>query len=68
MEKLMLTHIQVTDDNLRQLAMERASRVRDHLVAKGKVENERVFIVEPKTLAPERKEKLRDSRVDFRIR
>ena len=68
MEKLMLTHIQVTDDNLRQLAVERASHVRDRLVASGKVEPGRVFLVEPKTLPPERKEKLRDSRVDFRIK
>jgi len=68
MEKLMLTHIQVTDDDLRQLAVERASHVRDRLVATGKVEAERVFLVAPKTLPPERKEKLRDSRVDFRIK
>jgi hypothetical protein len=68
MEKLMLTHVQVTDDDLRRLAVERASRVRDRIVATGKVEPGRVFLVEPKTLAPERKEKLRDSRVDFRIK
>ena len=68
MEKLMLTHVQVTDDNLRQLAVERASHVRDRLVKTGNVEPARVFLVEPKTLAPERKEKLRDSRVDFRIK
>ena len=68
MEKLMLTHTQVTDDDLRQLAMERANHVRDRLVAEGKVEPGRVFLVEPKTLPPERKEKLRDSRVDFRIK
>ena len=68
MEKLMLTHLQVTDGDLRQLAVERASHVRDRLVAMGKVESGRVFLVEPKTLPPERKEKLRDSRVDFRIR
>jgi len=68
MEKLMLTYIQVTDDDLRRLAVERASRVRDHLVTAGKVEAERVFLVTPKALPPERKEKLRDSRVDFRIR
>jgi hypothetical protein len=68
MEKLMLTHIQVTDDDLRQLAVDRASHVRERLVATGKVEAERVFLVAPKTLPPERKEKLRDSRVDFRIK
>jgi flagellar motor protein MotB len=68
MEKLMLTHIQVTDDDLRQLAVERASHVRDRLVASGKVEPGRIFLVEPKTLPPERKEKLRNSRVDFGIK
>jgi hypothetical protein len=68
MEKLMLTNIRVTDDDLRQLAMERASQVRERLTGPGKVEPERVFLVEPKALPPERKEKLKDSRVDFRIR
>jgi uncharacterized protein involved in outer membrane biogenesis len=68
MEKLMLTHIQVTDDDLRHLAVERASHVRGRLVASGKVDPERVFLVAPKTLPPERKEKLKDSRVDFRLR
>ena len=51
-----------------ELAVERASHVRDRLVATGKVEAERVFLVAPKTLSPERKEKLKDSRVDFRIK
>jgi hypothetical protein len=68
MEKLILTHIRVTDDDLRRLAMERATRVRDRLAGSGKVEPGRIFLVEPKTLPPERKEKLRDSRVDFRIK
>jgi uncharacterized protein involved in outer membrane biogenesis len=68
MEKLMLTHLQVTDDDLRQLAAERASHVRDRLVATGKVEAERVFLVAPKTLPPERKEKVPNGRVDFRIK
>ena len=67
MEKLMLTNIRVTDDDLRQLAMERASQVRGRIAAPGKVEPERVFLVEPKDLPPARKEKLRDSRVDFRV-
>ncbi|MBE0605621.1 MAG: DUF748 domain-containing protein [Deltaproteobacteria bacterium] len=68
MEKLMLTHIRVGNDELRQLALERASRVRDQVLVGGKVEPGRVFLVEPKSLAPEKKEKLSDSRVDFRIR
>ncbi|HEY5997043.1 MAG TPA: DUF748 domain-containing protein, partial [Candidatus Deferrimicrobiaceae bacterium] len=65
MEKLMLTHIVVGDDDLRQLAQDRAKRAIDFLVATNQVEAGRIFIVEPKTLAPEKKEKQRDSRVDF---
>jgi hypothetical protein len=65
MEKLILTHIVVGDDDLRQLAQDRAKRAIDFLVATKQVEAGRIFIVEPKTLAPEKKEKQRDSRVDF---
>jgi hypothetical protein len=32
------------------------------------VEPERIFMVEPKSLAPEKKEKLKDSRVDFKLK
>ncbi len=65
MEKLILTHVEVTDDDLRQLAQERAKRAIDYLVATKQVEAGRVFTVEPKTLAPAKKDKVRDSRVDF---
>jgi len=68
MEKLMLAHLRVTNDDLRQLALQRASNVKEVLIRTGKVEPGRIFLVEPKTLPPERKEKLRDSRVDFRIK
>jgi hypothetical protein len=68
MEKLMLANIRVADGDLRQLAMDRAARVRDALVSEGRVEAGRVFVVEPKSLAPARKEKLKDSRVDFLIK
>jgi hypothetical protein len=68
MEKLMLANIRVTEGDLRQLAMDRAARVRDALLTEGKVEPARVFLVEPKSLAPAKKEKLKDSRVDFLIK
>ncbi|MGE5247397.1 MAG: DUF748 domain-containing protein [Verrucomicrobiota bacterium] len=67
MEKLMMANIQVTDDDLRRLAEQRAQAARDRLVATGLVDPGRIFLVEPKSLAPEKKEKLKDSRVDFRI-
>jgi uncharacterized protein involved in outer membrane biogenesis len=68
MEKLMLTHTEVTDDDLRQLASQRALKVKDYLLKSGKVTADRIFLVEPKSLAPEKKEKLKDSRVDFRLK
>ena len=68
MEKLMLAHTPVTNDDLRQIALQRASNVKDRLIFTGKVDAGRIFLVEPKTLPPEKKEKLRDSRVDFRIK
>ena len=68
MEKLMLTHIEIKEDDLRQLARQRSAKVRDTMVTVGKIEPERIFVIEPKALAPEKKEKLKDSRVDFKIK
>jgi len=68
MEKLMLTNIQVKDDDLRALASQRAMNVKDTILKSGKIEPARVFVVEPKSLSPERREKVRDCRVDFRLR
>lgn len=68
MEKLMLTHIQITDDELRLLASQRAMKIKDAILRSGKVEQERLFIIEPKSLAPEKRDTLKQSRVDFKIR
>jgi hypothetical protein len=68
MEKLMLTHLVVNDEDLRSLAVERAARVRDTILGSGKINADRVFVVEPKTIAPERKEKIKESRVDFKLK
>jgi hypothetical protein len=68
MEKLMLTNTQVTDGDLRALASQRAMKVKDAILSSGQVEPERVFIIEPKSLAPEKKEKLKESRADFKLK
>ncbi|MCL2103017.1 MAG: DUF748 domain-containing protein, partial [Syntrophorhabdaceae bacterium] len=68
MEKIMIKHIQATESDLRQLAMDRAARVRDALIFDGGVEAGRLFLVEPKSLAPEKRENVKDSRVDLTIR
>jgi len=68
MEKLMLTHTQVNDDALRILASDRALSVKDHILKSGKVEQERIFLVESKALQAEKKEKVKESRVDFKLK
>ena len=67
MEKLMFTHIEVTTDDLRLLALQRAQNVSDYLQTKGKVEAKRLFLIEPASLQPEKNERLKESRVNFRI-
>lgn len=68
MEKLMLQHIEVTDSDLRQLAAKRAQNAQQVLLDSGEIDPGRIFLVEPKTLAPPKKEKVKDSRIDFRLK
>ena len=68
MEKLMLTNIKITEDDLRSLANQRALNVKDLILKSGQVTAERLFIIEPKSLTPEKKENLKNSRVDFNIK
>jgi hypothetical protein len=68
MEKLMLTHIEVKEGDLRSLASQRGMQVKEAILKSGQVEPERIFMIEPKSLTPPKKEKLKDSRVDFKIK
>jgi len=68
MEKLVLTHIEIKEGDLRSLAVQRAMKVKESILKSGKVEPERIFILEPKSLAPEKKEKLKESRVDLKLK
>jgi hypothetical protein len=68
MEKLMLTHIVVKEDDLRLLAMKRAETVSEALREKGEFESGRVFVLEPKALEPEAKKDVKKSRVDFKLK
>jgi hypothetical protein len=68
METLMLTHAQVTDEDLRLLANARAQAAKDWIVDEGKMPAERVFLVAPK-LSPEGiKDKGKPTRVDFGVK
>ncbi|MCC6347794.1 MAG: DUF748 domain-containing protein [Nitrospirales bacterium] len=68
MEKLMLAHIEIKDEDLRQLAAERALRVKDYLLKSEKIEQKRIFLITPRSLQPENKETMKDSRVDFTLK
>ncbi len=68
MEKLILTNLTVTDDDLKALAGERARLVRDYLLQSMQIEPERIFVVETKTLEVEKKEGAKDSRADFSLK
>jgi uncharacterized protein involved in outer membrane biogenesis len=68
MEKLMLTHIEIKEGDLRTLASQRSMKVRDAILKSRQVEPERVFVLEPKSLSPAKKDKIKDSRVDFKLK
>jgi hypothetical protein len=68
MEKLMLTNTIVREEDLHSLARRRSARVLETLVKSGQVEAGRLFIVDPKSLTPQKKDKLKDSRVEFRLK
>jgi len=68
MEKLMLTNTEVKEEDLRDLARQRSAKVKDFLVREGKIHPERIFLVEAKSLPPEKKENLKDSRVVFALK
>ncbi|MEA1970294.1 MAG: DUF748 domain-containing protein, partial [Thermodesulfobacteriota bacterium] len=67
-EQLMLSKIIVTEGDLRRLAYERASLVKDYILRSGKVEKERVFLVEPKSLQAETMENAKNSIVKFNLK
>jgi hypothetical protein len=68
MEKLILTNTQVSESDLRLLGSERAENVKEFILESGKVTPDRVFVVEPKSLTPPKKEKALGSRVEFKLK
>jgi outer membrane protein OmpA-like peptidoglycan-associated protein len=68
MEQLMITHAQVTDEDLRQLANQRAQAAKDYLVETGKVPADRVFLLASRMSAEGIKDKGKPTRVDFSLK
>ena len=67
MEQLMLAGVVATQDDLRLLARQRAEVVRGQILHAQKIETERVFLIEPQSIPPAHRDKVADSRVDFRL-
>ena len=68
MEKLILMNITITEDDLRELALQRAQAVKDYLI-NAKIEPQRIFLVSASSPPPQDKgDKLTASRVDFVIK
>ncbi len=67
MEALMLANTQVSDDDLRVLANQRAQAAKSFLVDKGHIAGERIFLVTPKMDAEGVKEG-KPTRVDFSLK
>ncbi len=68
MEKLMLTNTTIKEEDLHALARRRSARVMQALARSGQVEAGRLFIVDPESLAPEKNGKLKNSRVEFKLK
>ncbi len=64
MEQLLLSRVEVTESDLKQLADQRASQIRQFLAEKGQVASDRLAIVQP--AAPSSAEPL--SRVSLQLR
>ncbi len=67
MEQLMLAHINVGDNELRELAVQRAKAAQDWLIEKGGILRDRVFVSEPK-IKPDDSGKELDSTAKFSIK
>ena len=68
MEKLLLAHIKITDDDLRLLMYNRIKKIKDYILGSKNIGPERLFVIEPKSFKVEKREKVRNSRVDFRLK
>ena len=68
MKKLILDHITVSDDDLKDLASARSSRVRDELIEVHSIDAGRIFLVETDPFKPDPQDAVASSRVDLTIR
>jgi hypothetical protein len=68
MEKLLFTGINITNEDLRLLAHERSAAIKDYLLSSGKIDTQRIFIIEPRSLTAEDKKEEYKGRVNFSLK
>jgi hypothetical protein len=68
MEKLIITHVEVNNVDLLQLAARRADNVKELILKVDANLASRVFVVESPSLSPKKKESVKDSRIDFKLK
>ena len=64
----MFTHIEVTDEDLHELAKQRAVAVRDYLLKTGQLLVGRLFLVEAKSIFAQQKDAVKGSRAELSIK
>lgn len=67
-EKNIITNTKVAEDDLNALARGRATKVMERLLRSGQIEAGRVFVVDTNALNPSKNEKLKESRVEFKLK
>ena len=68
MHKLLITNIQIPDDDLRRLAHQRASGVQDYILRSEKIEPKRMFILAPESPLSKENASAMKSRVNFTLK
>ncbi|MBW2593882.1 MAG: DUF748 domain-containing protein, partial [Deltaproteobacteria bacterium] len=68
MEKLLYTNIEITGDDLNQLAYERTGHVKDFLLKSGKITQDRLFILQPEVIDSDIDGKKQGNRVNFTLK
>jgi hypothetical protein len=68
METSIKDSINITEADLRILSKNRMQSVKTYILESGKVKAERLFLIEAGKLNPEKKDKLKDSRVELSLK
>lgn len=68
MKRLIVEHISITDDDLKDLASARSQHVRDLLTEAGGIDTTRIFLVEADPFKPDQIERVSNARVNLTIK